>query len=81
MFLAGEHTGRSAPGGEPVHDESFMLWLHAGAEPVTVTLPGPPWAMAYSVVLDTSSSLRVRHFAACEEMELPARSAVLLRAE
>jgi isoamylase len=81
MFLAGERTGRREASGEPVHGESFLLWLHAGSAPITVTLPGPPWAMAYTVVLDTSESLRVRHYAACNEMELPARSAVLLKAE
>ncbi|HZC26690.1 MAG TPA: glycogen debranching protein GlgX [Actinopolymorphaceae bacterium] len=81
MFLAGERTGRRTLAGEPIHDESFLLWLHAGTDPVNVTLPGPPWAMAYSVLLDSSDSVSPHHLAACEELELPPRCAVLLRAE
>ncbi len=81
MFLAGERTRLVAPDGEAVRDESFLLWLHAGAEPVKATLPGPPWAMAYAVLLDTSESIEASHYAACAELVIPPRTVVLLRAE
>jgi isoamylase len=81
MFLAGERTGRRTAAGEPVHDDSFLLWLHAGEEAVKVNLPGPPWALAYSVIVDSSDSVVPRHLAGHEELELPPHCAVLLRAE
>ncbi|WP_020574713.1 glycogen debranching protein GlgX [Actinopolymorpha alba] len=81
MFLAGDHTGRRAPSGESVRDDSFLLWLNASAEPVNVTLPGSPWAAGYSVVLDTSGSLTPGNHGAGERLELPDHCAVLLRAE
>ncbi|MFD2079685.1 glycogen operon protein [Actinopolymorpha cephalotaxi] len=80
MFLAGEHTARTAPSGEPVRDDSFLLWLHGGDAPVDVTLPGPPWAMAYSVVLDTSDSLGTDQVTAGEHLRLAPHTAVVLRA-
>jgi isoamylase len=81
MFLAGERTGRRTVAGEPIHDESFLLWLHAGGEAVKVSLPGPPWALAYSVIVDSSDSVVPRHLAGYEELQLPPHCAVLLRAE
>jgi isoamylase len=54
MFLAGDGIRARGPRGERVTDDSFLLWLHAGAEDTTVRLPGPPWAEAYAVVLDTA---------------------------
>ncbi|QNE74826.1 glycogen debranching protein GlgX [Streptomyces finlayi] len=51
-------SGRDIPGrdarGEQVTDDSFLTVLHAGHEPTGFTLPGPPWAAAYELVLDTS---------------------------
>jgi isoamylase len=54
MFLAGDGIRARGPRGERVTDDSFLLWLHAGEEDRTVHLPGPPWADAYEVVLDTA---------------------------
>jgi isoamylase len=81
MFLAGERVARQSEDGHPIHDDSFLLWLHAGAESVKVTLPGPPWALEYSVIFDTSASVPPRRYAAGTELELPGRCVVLLRAD
>jgi glycogen operon protein len=35
-------------------DGWWLLWLHAGAETVAVTLPGDSWGHSYDVVLDTA---------------------------
>ena len=34
-------------------DDSFLLLLHSGDEPTVFTLPGPPYANRYEVVVDT----------------------------
>ncbi|MFE4061943.1 glycogen debranching protein GlgX [Streptomyces sp. NPDC059096] len=51
-------SGRDIPGrdalGEKITDDSFLTVLHAGARPVDFTLPGPPWAGAYELVVDTA---------------------------
>ncbi len=75
-------TGRRTLGvylGGPV---AHLLWLHAGAEPATVRLPGAEWADGYDVLLDT---VRERPepgdsgLAPGSPLLLVARSAVLLR--
>ena len=50
MYLDGRGMRHRDPRGEPVVDDSFLLLLHAGAEPVTFALPGPPWADGYELV-------------------------------
>jgi glycogen operon protein len=80
MFFAGDRTGRRTPSGEPVLDDSFLLWLHAGAKPIDVVLPHRPWAGTYELVLDTSEEMTTTAARAGEQLRLPARSVVLLRA-
>ncbi|WP_192754655.1 glycogen debranching protein GlgX [Actinopolymorpha pittospori] len=81
MFLAGERTARRAPSGEPVLDESFLLWLHGGDRAVNVTLPGTPWASAYALVLDTSETVTTHRAGAGDRLRIPPHTAVLLRAD
>ena len=78
MYLSGEGIRTRGPRGERIVDESFLLVLHAGSEDATFRLPGPPWAEAYAVVLDTSDDVS-RDLKAGEELPLTAHSAVLLR--
>ncbi|WP_040338281.1 glycogen debranching protein GlgX [Candidatus Blastococcus massiliensis] len=53
MYLDGRGIrGRDAHG-RPVVDDSYLVQLHAGPDPVTVELPGPPWADGYELVLST----------------------------
>ncbi|MFG2590184.1 glycogen debranching protein GlgX [Streptomyces sp. NPDC048438] len=51
-------SGRDIPGrdarGEQITDDSFLAVLHADHRPCDFRLPGPPWAQAYELVLDTS---------------------------
>ncbi|MBC9711456.1 glycogen debranching protein GlgX [Streptomyces sp. TRM66268-LWL] len=60
MYLSGRDIpGRDARGA-PVTDDSFLVVLHAGDRPVSFTLPGPPWATSYELVLDTTSEDQAR---------------------
>ncbi|MFE2033390.1 glycogen debranching protein GlgX [Streptomyces scopuliridis] len=54
LFLSGRDIpGRDARG-EKITDDSFLTVLHADARPVEFALPGPPWARAYELVVDTA---------------------------
>ncbi|HET7174142.1 MAG TPA: glycogen debranching protein GlgX [Nocardioidaceae bacterium] len=52
VFLAGDALRGVDDQGEPVSDTSFVLWLHAGSQPVEVTLP-KGWADHYIEVVRT----------------------------
>ncbi|RPK50445.1 Glycogen debranching enzyme [Streptomyces sp. ADI93-02] len=54
LYLSGRDIpGRDARGGQ-ITDDSFLAVLHADHRPCAFRLPGPPWAQAYELVLDTS---------------------------
>ncbi|MGD3105837.1 glycogen debranching protein GlgX [Streptomyces sp. YGL11-2] len=55
MYLSGNDIPQRDDRGIRVVDDSFLAVLHAGAQPRAVTLPGPPWAGAYELVVDTSA--------------------------
>jgi isoamylase len=82
MYLDGQGIRTRGPRGERVVDDSFLLLLHTGGEDTAVTLPGPPWADAYEVVVDTWAE-DGRSDAAHKggaRIDVSARSALLLRA-
>jgi glycogen operon protein len=54
MYVSGRGTGQRDGRGRPVVDDSFLLLAHAGHRPVSFTLPGPPWADSYELLLDTA---------------------------
>ncbi len=54
MYLSGTDIPQRDPEGRPVIDDSFLAVLHTGHRPAGFTLPGPPWADAYELVVDTS---------------------------
>ncbi|MBZ4321904.1 glycogen debranching protein GlgX [Streptomyces huiliensis] len=54
MYLSGGDIPQRGPDGTPVTDDSFLVVLHAGDEPIRCTLPGPPWAEEYELLVDTS---------------------------
>ncbi|MFJ2956875.1 glycogen debranching protein GlgX [Streptomyces sp. NPDC087270] len=54
MLLSGRDIPQRDARGEPVVDDSFLLIVHADHRPLEFTLPGPPWASGYEVVLDTA---------------------------
>ncbi|HCA85160.1 MAG TPA: glycogen debranching enzyme GlgX [Streptomyces sp.] len=84
MYLSGRDIpGRDERGG-PVTGDSFLAVLHAHHEPLAFTLPGPPWAQEYELLVDTTREDQTappgtRHPAGTE-LTLPARSLLLFRA-
>ncbi|MDX2730082.1 glycogen debranching protein GlgX [Streptomyces sp. PA03-2a] len=80
-------SGRDIPGrdarGEQVTDDSFLAILHAADRPIGFRLPGPPWAQAYELVLDTSredqSTAPATVHRGNEVLTVPARAVLLLR--
>jgi isoamylase len=55
VFLNGDEIPDRGPRGEQIVDDSFLVLLNGGAEPVPFTLPGTPWAKEYELVLETAS--------------------------
>ena len=43
------------PDGTHVRDDSFLVLMHAGEEPIDFTLPGAPYGSAYRRILDTAT--------------------------
>ncbi len=82
MYLDGRGIRVRDARGRHVVDDSFLLVLHTGQASVPVTLPGPPWARSYEVVLDTTDERPVAGpaVAAGGVLDVGARTAVLLRA-
>ncbi len=83
MYLSGRDIpGRDERGG-PVTDDSFLAVLHAHHEPLPCTLPGPPWAERYELLVDTSREDQTRppgtRHPAGTELTLPPRSVQLFR--
>jgi isoamylase len=86
MYLAGDGIRTRGPRGERIVDDSFLLVLHAGAEPNRFCLPGTPWATAYDVVVDTASTEPARLDGGVthrpgETLSVAGRTVVLLRAQ
>jgi len=53
MYLDGRGIRHRDERGRPVVDDSYLVQLHAGPEPVTVDLPGPPWSDGYEFAVST----------------------------
>ncbi|AYY12371.1 glycogen debranching enzyme GlgX [Actinobacteria bacterium YIM 96077] len=81
MFLSGDGIRTRGRYGERIIDDSFLLWLHAGARPVDVCLPGAPWAARYSVELDTAEGRKASVHDAGATVGLEGRSCLLLRVQ
>jgi glycogen operon protein len=81
IFLNGRGITEPGPRGEQIVDESFILCVHAGADPLEFAVPDTRWGSAWSVEIDTRSwelsGDRVVH--AGDAIELEGRSLVLLR--
>nr|WP_240723250.1 glycogen debranching protein GlgX [Haloactinopolyspora alba] len=81
MFLNGDGIRSRDAWGRPITDDSFLLWLHSGAEPAQVTLPAGVWPGRYEVVLDTADELGGNvEPGAGTTLTLAPRSSLLLRA-
>ena len=55
MYLDGRGLRHRDQRGQLIIDDSFLLLLHSGDDPVDFALPGAPWAQQYAPVLDTSA--------------------------
>ncbi|ABK52454.1 isoamylase [Acidothermus cellulolyticus 11B] len=79
MYLSGTTLRQRDARGRPLRDDSFLLVLHAGLEGTTFTLPGPPWADAYTVVLDTTGHISTPPTPG-EALPIPPLTLLVLRA-
>ena len=79
LFLAGDAIRARGPQGEPVEDGSYLLWLHSGDAPVSITLPDSDFAPAYEIKLSSDDGL-AETVRAQASFSLEARSAAVLRA-
>ncbi|MEV0373691.1 glycogen debranching protein GlgX [Streptomyces sp. NPDC050636] len=83
MYLSGNDISqRDAQGGRIV-DDSFLAVLHAAACPRPVTLPGPPWAQTYELLVDTAEEQPTAdtRYKAGITITVPGRSVLLFRAD
>jgi len=53
MYLDGRGIRHRDERGRPVLDDSWLVWLHAGPDPITVHLPEAPWGDGYEFVVST----------------------------
>ena len=79
MYLDGRGIKTRGPRGEAVVDDSFLVLLHMGADPLDVTLPGAPWATSFDVVVDTAGEVWGTHSAG-KRLPMAGRSVAVLRA-
>ncbi|BDM72145.1 glycogen operon protein GlgX homolog [Streptomyces nigrescens] len=54
MYLSGNDISQRDERGVRIVDDSFLAILHAAARPREITLPGPPWAQTYELLVDTA---------------------------
>ncbi|HEU4894395.1 MAG TPA: glycogen debranching enzyme, partial [Acidimicrobiia bacterium] len=67
--------------GQPVVDDSFLLLLHADAEPVTWKLPASP-KLPWTLVIDTSAEHDPgEEFKPSAEIAMTGRSMIVLTSE
>jgi isoamylase len=82
MYLDGRGIRNREAHGRRVVDDSWMVWLHAGADPLDVQLPGPPWADGYELVVSTeypTGAPPELTVVAPGHVEMPGRSVWLMR--
>ncbi|NDU73483.1 glycogen debranching protein GlgX [Actinomadura sp. DSM 109109] len=73
-FLNGDAITEPDPRGRRVRDDSFLLLVNAGSEPVEFTLPGPEYGERWEFALDTDEPGTVG-----ERPRLKARDVVTVR--
>jgi len=87
VFLNGDAITEPGPHGEPVRDDSFLLFLNTHYEPVNFTVPEAVYGKSWSVALDTADGSSAGAGAEPtatgpgpgEEVPLAPRSMVVLR--
>jgi len=85
MYLDGRGLRHRDARGKVIIDDSYLLVLHSGDEPIEFVLPGAPWATGYRPVVDTTQYAGEpagdEPLAAGKPLSVPARTALLLRVE
>ncbi|MFI9010253.1 glycogen debranching protein GlgX [Actinosynnema sp. NPDC053489] len=56
MWIDGSNSLSRSRDGELVSDDSWLLLVHAGADPVEVTLPGPEYGRRYTPTIDSTTT-------------------------
>jgi glycogen operon protein len=82
MYLDGRGIRHRDDHGRVLVDDSYLVQLNAGPDPVTVKLPGPPWADGYQLVVSTEYATGAppqTTIVAPDVVELPARCVWVLR--
>jgi glycogen operon protein len=82
MYLDGRGIRQRDAQGRPVVDDSYLVQLHAGPEPVEVRLPDAPWADGYELVVSTEYATGAppeTTIVAPGPIEVPARCVWVLR--
>ncbi|MDT0455335.1 glycogen debranching protein GlgX [Streptomyces sp. DSM 41527] len=84
MYLSGNDISQRDARGIRLVDDSFLAVLHAADRPCPFTLPGPPWARAYELLVDTAREDQPEAtqppYPAGGSLTLAGRSVVLFRA-
>ncbi|TIC79748.1 glycogen debranching protein GlgX [Nocardioides sp. GY 10113] len=80
MFLSGRPLRAPGPRGEQQVDSSFLLWYHAGPDPVDLFLPDNDWVARGTVALSTDPDLACgTEVSAGESLRISGRSVVVLQ--
>jgi glycogen operon protein len=80
MLVTGDPLRSPGPRGEQQWDASFLLWLNAEAEPVTVTMPAHNWERDGEVVVSTCPDHPVgTTVASAASITLDGRTVVVVR--
>ncbi|HSV37582.1 MAG TPA: glycogen debranching protein GlgX [Nocardioidaceae bacterium] len=80
MFVSGVPLRQPGSRGERQSDASFLMWFHAGDEPIEVTLPHNAWVEHGEVVLSTDPDHEQgKPVQAGDALTLGARSLLVLR--
>jgi glycogen operon protein len=80
VFLNGDALRDVDDSGDPIRDDSFLLFFNAHHEPVSFTAPAEEYGAAWRALLDTSSATGegTGDVAAAQTLKLPGRTVVVL---
>jgi isoamylase len=83
MYLDGRGIRTRGRRGERVVDDTFLLLCHLGRSDLDVVLPGPPWALSWTLLVDTAAEdgQGDGQHAGGKRLAVTGRSALLLRAD
>ncbi len=64
-------------------NEAFLIFVHAGFEPIVLTLPGQPWASEWTIAAHTGLDKELPHrpMSAGSTVTVPARTVVVLHGD